>query len=106
MKNVSLAFEKYNARTTIIMYPFSEPNSGPAMVQIFSRIGAVRYAFCMSQPSTFKSFSATIMKSIRTESLDTTEEYVMLEGTSVTCPPATILAFRRKFSPILTSKIR
>jgi hypothetical protein len=43
---------------------------------------------------------------MRTESLETTDEYVIRESdTSVVCPPATKRAFRWKFSPILMSNM-
>ena len=35
-------FNPYNTRTTSMLLPFSDPNSGPAVVQIFLRHGAVR----------------------------------------------------------------
>ena len=47
----------------------------------------------------FKSFNAAINSAIRTDSRDTTDEYVVVAGGSVTCPPATYRALRRKFSP-------
>ena len=63
--------------------PQSEPNSGPATVNIFSRHGAVRYAFWMSHASTSRPFKAAIVNAIRTLSLDTTEEYVRVLGVVV-----------------------
>ena len=52
-----------------------------------------------------RSLRAAIVKAILTESLDTTEEYVIAAGVSVLWPSATKRAFLLKFSPILTSKI-
>ena len=70
----------YNARTTRICLPASEPNSGLAVVHIFSRQGDVRYAFCISHPIVDKPLSAAIVRAIMTISLETTDEYIMDEG--------------------------
>ena len=77
-----------------MMVPFSDPNSGPALVQIFSLHTAVRYAFFISHDRMSSSFSAAIVRAIRTESLDTTDEYVMEDGVVVVCPPPTSIALR------------
>ena len=70
----------YNAFFTTIIEPFSEPNSGPARVQIFSLHSAVKYAFCISHAITLNSFSAAIVSAIRMESRETTDEYVSVLG--------------------------
>ena len=95
----------YSAILTIMMVPSSDPNSRPALVQIFSLHNAVRYAFWISHARMSRSFNAAIVRAIRTESLETTYEYVMEAGAVVVCPPPTSLALRLKFSPSLTSKI-
>ena len=53
----------------------------------------------------YRSFNATIVRAIRTESLDLTDEYFMAAGVDVLWLSATRRAFLLKFSPIFTSKI-
>ena len=65
------------ACTTIITHPASDPNSGPATVQIFSLQGAYRYAFEISAAYTSKSFKPAMVKANHTLSLNTTDEYVI-----------------------------
>jgi hypothetical protein len=48
---------------------------------------------------------AAIVKVMQTESLDTTDEYVIAAGILVLWPSATKRAFLLMFSPIFTSKI-
>ena len=76
-------FIPFNARTTSIFLPASEPNLGPAVVHIFLLQGAMRYAFCISHPSVDKPLSAVIFRAILKLSLETTDEYVMDEGDTV-----------------------
>eukprot|EP00549_Striatella_unipunctata_P006005 CAMPEP_0118720692 /NCGR_PEP_ID=MMETSP0800-20121206/30255_1 /TAXON_ID=210618 ORGANISM="Striatella unipunctata, Strain CCMP2910" /NCGR_SAMPLE_ID=MMETSP0800 /ASSEMBLY_ACC=CAM_ASM_000638 /LENGTH=83 /DNA_ID=CAMNT_0006628367 /DNA_START=803 /DNA_END=1054 /DNA_ORIENTATION=- len=61
----------YNAFFTIITDPLSDPNSGPASVQIFSVQGALRYIL-MSQAKMSKSFELAYRNAILTLSRDTT----------------------------------
>ena len=51
----------------------------------------------MSHAITLSSLSTAIVSAMRTESRETTDEYVSVLGVSVICPPATNLALRRKF---------
>ena len=88
-----------------INVPSYSPNSGPANVQIYSMQNAVRYAFCISHASISSSFNAVIVKSILTESLDTTNENGIKEVAVVVCPPSTSRAFILKLSPSLISNI-
>ena len=76
-------FNPYNALTTSIVLPASGPNSGTAVVHIFSQQGAVIYSFCISHPSVDNPLSAAIVRLILTLSLETTDEYVMDEGNTV-----------------------
>jgi len=57
-----------------MIFPASDPKSGPARVQNFSQHLAVKYAFLISHAKTLKSLSAAIVNAIRTESLETTED--------------------------------
>ena len=82
-------FSPYNSIFTSINVPSSSPNSGPANVQIFSLQSFVRYAFYISQVSISSLFNAAIVKSILTESLDTTNKNVIELGAVVVCPPPT-----------------
>ena len=59
----------------------------------------------MSHASISNSFNAAIASEILTESLHTTNEYVIKAGVAVLCPPPTSLDSMRKFSPILMSNI-
>ena len=59
----------------------------------------------MSHTSISNSFNAEIVSAILTESLDTTDEYVIKSGVAVLCPPPTSLAFLWKLSPSLISNI-
>ena len=45
--------------------------------------------------------SAAIINAIRTESLETTDKYVIDAGAVVVCPPPNSHTFLRKFSPSL-----
>ena len=63
----------YSAILTIMMVPSSDPNSGPALVQIVSLHNAVRYAFWISHARMSRSFNAEIVREILTESLETTD---------------------------------
>ena len=63
----------YNGILTSINVPSSSKNSGPTNVQIFSLQSDVRYAFFISQANLSRPFNAEIVKSILTESLDTTD---------------------------------
>ena len=83
----------------------SSQNSGPVNVQIFSLKSSVRYEFCIFQASISSSFNAAIVKSILTESLDTTNENVIEEGAVFMCPPPTSRSFLLTFSPSLISNI-
>ena len=74
------------------------------MVHTFSVIGAVMYAFSTSPAFTSNSLRDARVRAIRTDSRDTTLEYVMHFGISVALPPATSRALRRNDS-ILTSNI-
>jgi hypothetical protein len=66
------------------MVPASDPNSGPALVQIFSLQSAVSYAFWMSQARIFRSFlSAAMVNAILTELRETTDAYVSVLSTYV-----------------------
>ena len=47
-----------------------------------------------------------MVRAILTESLDTTDEYVIIAGASVMWPPATKRAFHLKFLPNFMSKIK
>ena len=87
------------------MVPSYDLNSGTALVQIFFLHTAIRYAFWISHVRISRSFNAAIVRAIRTESLDTTDEYVVEAGAVVVWPPSTSIALRLKFSPSLTSKI-
>ena len=91
-------FIPYNAIFTSINVPSSSPNYGPANVQIFSLKSAVRYAFCISQGSISSSFNTVIVKSITSESFDTTDNNVIKEDAVVVCPPPTSHSFLLKFS--------
>ena len=66
---------------------------------------AVKYAFWISHDMTWRPLRAAMVRAILTESLDTTDEYVIVADVSVMCPPATRRAFRLKFSPNFISKI-
>ena len=66
-----------------MMVPYSDPNSGPALVQIFSLHTAVRYEFWISHARMLRSFNAAIVRTIQTDSLDTTNEYAMEAGAVV-----------------------
>ena len=88
-----------------MMIPSSDPNYGPDLVQIFSLHTSVRCAFWISHARMSRSFNVATVRAIRTESLDTTDEYIMEDGSVVVCPPTTSLALRLKSSPSLTSKI-
>ena len=59
----------------------------------------------MSHEEISSPLSAAIIKMIQMESRDTTVEYVSDAGDSVICPPATNLAFHRKFSLSLISNM-
>ena len=59
----------------------------------------------MSYANMYSRFIAAIVNAIRTETLDTTDEYVIDSSAVVVCPPPTSRAFLRKFSPSLISKI-
>ena len=59
----------------------------------------------MSQANTLRSFNAAIVRHIRTLFLNTTDAYIRAAGVTVLCPPATMRAFRRNFSPIFMSDI-
>ena len=98
-------FSPYNAIFTSINLPSSSPNSGPTIFQIFSLQSAVRYAFCISQPKISRLFNTAIVRSLLAESLDTTDNNVIEEGTVVVFSPTTILAFLLNFSPSLISNI-
>ena len=76
-------FNRYNTCTTSIFLPPLEPNSGPAVIHIFLRQGAVKYAFCISHPSVDKPLGAAIVREIQMLSLETADEYVMDEGDTV-----------------------
>jgi hypothetical protein len=43
-------FSPFNAFTTRKVFPSSKPNSGPAMIQHFSLLGAVKNAFVHLPP--------------------------------------------------------
>ena len=88
-----------------INVPSSSTNSGTANVQIFSLKSVVRYEFCISQASISSLFNAAIVKSILTESLDTTNENVIEEGAVIVCPPPTSRAFILKLLPSFISNI-
>ena len=60
-------------------------------------MGAVNYAFIMSAHLTSNLFNSTISRHMRTESLATTEMYVIEDGVSVLCPSPT--------TPDLTPKV-
>ena len=75
------------------------------MVHIFYLHLSVRYELWMSKSKRSNQFNAAILNAILIESQDTAEEYVIEDGASVILPPPTSLAFRLKFSPILTSNI-
>ena len=57
-----------------IGWPRSEPNSGPAYVQIFSRQFTVKYVLWMSQAITCNPLRDAMSTMILTKSQDTTEE--------------------------------
>ena len=98
-------FHPCNAIFTSINVPSSSPNSGPANVQIFSLKSAVRYAFCILKANIPRTFNATIVKSILTEYIHTTDKNVIEEGAVVMCPPPTSRAFILQLSPSLISNI-
>ena len=98
-------FSPYHAIFTSINAPSSSPNYGPANVQTFSLQSAVIYELCISQASISSSLNDAIVKSILTESLDTTDENVIEEGAVVVCPHPTSRAFLLKLSPSLISNI-
>ena len=64
----------------------------------------MRYKFPTSQAMKSRSFNYAMRKAMRTLSLDTTEEYVRLDGASIVDPLATIRHFLEK--SIFTSKMR
>ena len=72
-----------SARTITNGFSSSCPNSGPAQVYNYSRIGAVKYAFLMSTHLMSNSLIAAMRRHIRTDSRDTTELYVTDDGVSV-----------------------
>ena len=76
-------FKPYNALVIIRYLPFKLPNSGPALVNIFSRHGAVKYAFWISHARISKSFKAAMVRAMRTLSLETTDAYVSNDGVFV-----------------------
>lgn len=94
----------YKEWVKIKISPLSDQNSRPPRSQHFSLVGAVRKAFSMSADWTSSSFNAAIVKQIRTESRDTTVEYVGCRVDFCLCPSATKRAFLQKFSPSLMSK--
>ena len=73
-------FIPYNAIFTSVNVPYYSPNSGPTNVQIFFLQSDVRHVFCISQASISRSFNDAIVKTIVTNSLDTTDENVIEEG--------------------------
>ena len=83
----------YSALTITNVFPLPYPCSKPATYHIFSLQGALRYAFPTSQAMTSRSFNYDMSKAMRTLSLDTTEEYVRLDGASVVDPLATTRYF-------------
>ena len=91
----------YKALTMITVLPLFSPNSVPSVVCTFSEHRAVRYAFCISDVFTSRSFNAAKVRAILTDSLETTLANVKLLGASTKWPPATRCAFLEK-SSILT----
>ena len=75
MKDLKAAladFNPYRALITINTFPCSAPNSGPALIQWFSRLSADKKAFYASAPIILRSFKAETNSRIIIESLDTT----------------------------------
>ena len=66
---------------------------------------ADKYAFWMSHANKSRSFKVKNFREILIESLDTTNEYVIVESTSIVFPPATYISFHLKMSPCFISKI-
>ena len=66
----------YNALAMIAVLPLFSPNLVPGVVCTFSEHGAVRYAFCISDVFTSRSFNAAKVREILTDSLETTLAYV------------------------------
>ena len=83
----------YSGLTITITFPFLSPCSKPAINHIFSLQGALRYKFPTSQAMKSRSFNYAMRKAMRTLSLDTTEEYVRLNGASAVDPLATVQKF-------------
>ena len=46
----------HEAQTITAVFPSSSPNSGPSFVHSFSSVGAVKYAFSMSEVFTSRQF--------------------------------------------------
>ena len=94
----------YSALTITITFPFPYSCSKPSKNHILTLQGALRYKFPTLQAMTSRSFKSAMRKAMPTLSLDTTEEYVRLDGASVVDPLATIQHFLEKF--FFTSKMR
>ena len=78
----------YNALTMIAVLRLSSPNLVPNVVCTFSEHGTARYAFCIPDVFTSRSFNAAKVRAILTDLLYTTLANVRLLGASTIWPPA------------------
>ena len=72
--------EPYGALPKIAVLPLFSPNSAQSVVCTFSDHGDVRYAFCISDVFTSRSFNAAKFRAILTDSLETTLAIVKVLG--------------------------
>ena len=77
------------------MYPSSSPNSGPALVNIFSLVIPCKYAHEMSDTLHAKPFNSPKKNPSLTVSIPTTPEYMSSFPRVVQFSPATSLALCR-----------
>jgi hypothetical protein len=97
-------FNSYSALLKIILDPTLFPNSGPALVHIFSAQGAIGKAFPISPTIISRLFCVATIMSSRTEISSIVDKYVTCPVESITCPPRTNHALCCK-SCCLISKI-
>ena len=91
----------YYALTMIAVLPLFPPNSVPSLVCTSSEYGAVRYAFCISDVYTSRSFNTAKVRAILTDSLETMLAYVNLIGASTMWPHPTRCAFLERSSILI-----
>ena len=72
LKAALAGFNPYRSLITINTFPCSDPNSGPALMQCFSRLSSDNKAFYKSAPIISRLFKVATNSRILIESLDTT----------------------------------